>query len=117
MRCPLPSFTITVDGRPGDIEDLYLVLTRSRLPGGVELSATSSRDGTLGVVDTIAAAVASVAALGSLVVSIAQWKAMVKASVRIDLGGGKGIELGNADPETIERVWAMIEQQQAQERK
>jgi hypothetical protein len=112
----LPNFIITVVGRPGDIEDLYQMLTRSRMPRGVELSTTSSRDGTLGVVDTIAAVVGGVAALGSLMVSIAQWKAMVKASVRIDLGGGKGIELGDADPETIARVWDLIERQDAEER-
>jgi hypothetical protein len=63
MGCPLPSFTITVDGRPGDSEDLYQMLTRARLSRGVELSTTSSRDGTLGVVDTIVAAVGSIAAL------------------------------------------------------
>jgi hypothetical protein len=45
-------------------------------------------------------------------VSIAQWKTTVKASVRFDLGDGKGIELGDADPETIERVWKLIERQE-----
>lgn len=115
MRCPLPSFTITVDGRPGDIEDLYQVLIRSRLPQSVKLSPTSGRDGTLGVIDAVTAVVGSVAALGSLAVSIAQWKSMVKASVRIDLGNGKGIELSNADPETIEQIWSMIERREAGE--
>jgi hypothetical protein len=49
--------------------------------------------------------------MGSLVVSIAQWKAC-ESVVRIDIGDGKRAELADADPETIERVRRMIEGQE-----
>jgi hypothetical protein len=101
---------ISVDGLPGDVEDLYQFLTSARLAGGIELAPIARNDATLGVIDTIAAVFSSAAALGSLLVAIAPWKASVGATVRFDLGGGKVITIENADPRAVEEIWNLIQE-------
>lgn len=109
LEAPLPRIIIVVDGLPGDTEDLYQVLRSTRLPRGSEITPISGNDGTLGVVETIAAAVSSLAALGSLAVAIGQWKSVAKASVRVELEDGKVIALDNPDPEAIEQLWNLVQ--------
>ncbi|WP_026931303.1 effector-associated constant component EACC1 [Glycomyces tenuis] len=105
----MPEIRIEVDGQPGDTADLFEELRSARIHPGVEIKAVSNRDGTLGPFDAVLAVVNSLAAVGSLVVAVLQWKTPSGPKVRIELGEGKSIVIENADADTVERIWKLIE--------
>jgi hypothetical protein len=106
---PLPQISIEVHGAPGDAADLYDELQSRRLPGRPTISAASSRDGTLGLLDTILAIVNTVTAVAGLAVAVTQWRKDTDATVTFHLGNGKSVVVDRSDQAAIDHIWKLLE--------
>jgi hypothetical protein len=106
---PLPQIRIEVHGAPGDAADLYEELQSRRLPGRPTISAVSSRDGTLGLLEAVLAVVNTVTAVASLAIAVMQWRKDTDATVTFHLGNGKSVVVDRSDQAAIEHIWELLE--------